>query len=224
MPEKLSVSHNGNTKLGSRVSVISRAVGDSCPSNCSFLDNSCYAERIERRFPAARNAGLNNLKLQDWQKLRSFLLDAKKKGNDVRFHERGDVLFTTKNDSKRLDKKYLNNIKRALESIPDPPRCWIYTHVYKKEVADLSKLGISVFASVDTIGDYNAAKKVGFTKFAWSTSLRKGKDKNKKWVTENGDTVPVCWEQLSIGKKKKTCDECGYCIKKHCGSIAFMMH
>lgn len=226
--ENLSVSHHGNIKLGKRVSVLSRPVLDSCPVSCSWLDNGCYAERIERRFPNARKAGLKNLKIQDWQKIRSFLLDAVRRKNIVRFHERGDVLKLTSNGSKILDIKYINNIKHAIQSIKKDklplPNMWMYTHVYKKEVASLSKFGVSLFASVDNTNDYKTAYKAGFRKFAWSTTLRKGKDKNKKWITENGKTIPVCWEQLNIGKEKSTCDICQYCVKKHLGSIAFMRH
>jgi hypothetical protein len=224
MTDKLSFSTNGNEKLGPKISVLSRAVGDSCPDSCQFLENSCYAEKTERRFKNARIAGLRNIKIMDWQKIRSFLLDAKKRGNSIRLHERGDWLKTTKNGSKILDKKYIKDFTKAYQSIENPPQIFFYTHVYKSEIAQLAKLGISVFASVGTAGDHRLATKVGFTKFAWSTSLKKGKDKNKKWITETGETIPVCWEQLNIGKNKNTCSECGYCIKPELGSIAFLNH
>ena len=228
MSETLSVSHKGNSKLGPNISILSRAVGDSCPDSCLFLDNNCYAQKTERRFNNARLAGLKNMKIADWQKIRAFLLDATKRGNDVRYNERGDMLKTTKNDSKILDIKYIKSIVKANESIIEegnkPPQQFLYSHVYKKEVAQLAKLGISVFASVTTIGDYKQAKSVGFTRFAWSTTLRKGKDKNKIWIAENGDVVPVCWEQLGQGKTKGTCGTCQYCINPKLGSIAFLNH
>lgn len=224
MSNILSQSHSGNKKLGKKISVYSRAVDDSCPNNCEFLDNACYAEKIEKRFPLARKAGLKNIKIQDWQKIRAFLIEANKKGNDVRLHERGDFGKLSKDGKKILDKNYINNFIKAYNSIQNPPRVYFYTHFYKKELANLSKIGISCFASVGNIGDYNKAKLVGFTKFAWSTSLRKGKDKNKKWETESGQIIPVCWEQLGIGKNKSTCADCGYCINPDLGSIAFMNH
>lgn len=217
----LSVSHFGNQKLGKKVSVLSRAVGDSCPDDCQFLDNSCYAERTERRFNNARKAGLHNMKIADWQKIRSFLLDAKKRNNTVRLNERGDFLKTTKNDRKILDIKYINALTKAYKSIKEPPQIFFYTHVYRRELADLRKLGMSVFASVGNVADYKTAKKVGFKKFAWSTNLRKGKDKNKLYQVETGEKIIVCWEQLS---SKKSCSDCGYCFKPELGSIAFLNH
>lgn len=221
MNNELSISHKGNDKLGENISVLSRAVGDSCPNICEFLDNSCYAERTERRFDNARQAGLKNMKIADWQKIRSFLLDAKKRGNSVRLHERGDFLKTTKNGAKILDIKYVNALTKAFKSIKDPPQIFFYTHVYKKELSQLAKLGMSVFASVGTSVDHKAAKKAGFKKFAWSTNLRKGKDTNKLYQVETGEKIVTCWEQLGT---KETCSDCMYCVKPEQGSIAFLNH
>lgn len=221
MSSELSVSHKGNKKLGPKISVYSRPVGDTCPDTCEFLDNGCYAERTERIYPNTRQAYLKNIKIANWQKLRSFLLEAKKKGNVVRLHQNGDFLKTTANGSKILDKKYINDLKKAYTSIPNPPQIFFYTHVYSKRISELANLGFSCFASVGNIGDLNKAKAAGFTKFAWSTSLRKGKDKNKIYQVESGEKVVVCWEQLGT---KKTCSDCMYCVKPEQKSIAFMNH
>lgn len=218
---ELTVSHKGNAKLGKNVSVFSRPVGDTCPDSCEFLDNSCYAERIERIYPNTRTAYLKNLKIQDWQKLRAFLLEAKKKGNTVRLHQNGDFLRMSPSGKKTLDKKYINDLTKAVKSIPEPPQIFFYTHVYHKEISNLQKLGISCFASVGTSGDHKKAKQAGFKKFAWSTSLRKGKDDKKLFEVETGDKVVVCWEQLGT---KESCSDCGYCFKPELGSIAFMNH
>lgn len=219
--DELTVSHKGNKKLGDKISVFSRPVDDTCPDSCEFLDNGCYAQRTERVYTNTRKAYLKNIKIQNWQKLRSFLLDAKSKGNDVRLHQNGDFLRTTEAGNKVLDRKYIKDLTKAIKSINDPPRIFFYTHVYRKEVSDLQKLGISVFASVGTSGDKRKAKKAGFKKFAWSTSLRKGKDDAKIFQVETGEKVVVCWEQLGT---KETCSDCGYCIKPDQGSIAFMNH
>jgi hypothetical protein len=221
MNEELSVSHKGNKKLGDKISVYSRPVGDTCPNTCEFLDNGCYAERTERIYTNTRKAYLKNLRIADWQKLRAFLLEAKKKGNAVRLHQNGDFLKTTASGSKILDKKYIRDFTQAYKSIPNPPAVFFYTHIYKKEVSNLAKLGISVFASVGSAADHKAAKKAGFKKFAWSTTLRKGKDKNKVFEVETGEKVVTCWEQLGT---KKTCSECMYCVKPNLGSIAFLNH
>ena len=39
---------NGNDKLGKGCLVVSRPVGDTCPSSCDFLGNGCYAEQTEK--------------------------------------------------------------------------------------------------------------------------------------------------------------------------------
>lgn len=217
----LSVSHKGNEKLGDKVSVFSRPVDETCPNSCEFLDNGCYAEKIEKRFPNATKAYKKNLKIADWQKLRSFLMDAKKKGNTVRLHQNGDFIKTTKRGYKIIDRKYINNLTKAYKSINDPPQIFFYTHVYDKQIAALGKLGFSCFASVGNAGDVKKAKKAGFKKFAWSTSLRKGKDKNKIFQVETGEKIIVCWEQIGT---KKSCSDCGYCFKPELGSIAFLNH
>ena len=43
---------NGNDKLGKEnCIVVSRPVGDTCPSDCDFLGNGCYAEDLENIYP-----------------------------------------------------------------------------------------------------------------------------------------------------------------------------
>ena len=42
---------NGNDKLGKGCLVVSRPVGDTCPSTCEFLGNGCYAEQTEKMYP-----------------------------------------------------------------------------------------------------------------------------------------------------------------------------
>lgn len=221
MNEKLSVTHNGNEKLGNKISVFSRPVGDTCPDSCEFLDNGCYAERIEYRFPNTRKAYLKNLKIADWQKLRAFLLEAKKKGNAVRLHANGDFIKTNTVGSKILDRKYINDLTRAIKSIDEPPLIFAYTHVLKKEVANLQKVGVKIYASIDNTKAYREAKKVGFKLFAFSSNLRKNIDKNKMYTTELGQEIPVCWEQWC--EKRSTCSTCMYCVKG-IGNISFMKH
>jgi hypothetical protein len=39
---------DGNDKLGKGCIVVSRPVGDTCPSDCDYLNNGCYAEHTEK--------------------------------------------------------------------------------------------------------------------------------------------------------------------------------
>lgn len=217
--------HNGNAKLGKSISTFSRSYDSSCPSTCEHLANGCYAERIERLFPSAKKSYAANTKIKDWQKIRSFLLEAKRKGNAVRWHVSGDFMMTTKDDRKVLDVKYINAITQAYQSlIKDkivPPQSFAFTHVYRKEVAKLQKY-IKLYASVQTTSDHKLAKKAKFKLFAWTSDLVKGKDKNKTFVTESGTTAVTCFEQLGV---KKSCDSCKFCFSPTVQlDVAFMRH
>lgn len=222
---KLIGIHNGNAKLGKHISTFSRSYDITCPNSCEYLDNNCYAQRIEYRFPSAKKSYINNLKIKDWQKIRAFLLEAKKRNNAVRFHVSGDFLMTSKNDRKVLDIKYINAISQAYESLKKdkikPPNSFCFSHVYKIKVAQLSKY-IKIFASVQTSGDYKKAKKAGFKLFAWSSELVKGKDFNKIYITETGKRVVTCFEQVGT---KKDCSSCGFCFNSNVQlDICFLKH
>lgn len=222
---KLIGIHKGNDKLGKYISTFSRSYDITCPNSCEHLDNSCYAGKIERRFPSAKLSYHNNLQVKDWQKIRAFLLEAKKRNNAVRFHVSGDYLFTTKDNRKVLDIKYINAIKQAYISLKknkiSPPNTFCFTHVYHKKVAELSKY-MKIFASVQTSGDYKKAKKAGFKLFAWSSELVKGKDFNKIYITETGKRVVTCFEQVGT---KKDCSSCGFCFNSNVQlDICFLKH
>ena len=93
----------GNDKLGKEnCIVVSRPVGDTCPPTCDFLGNGCYAEQLEKIYPGVRPAGMQNL-ITEKNKIRAMLVNAEKKGHDLRWHERGDFY---KNGSE-LDIEYL---------------------------------------------------------------------------------------------------------------------
>lgn len=218
-------SHQGNDKLGKNISTFSRSYDITCPNSCEHLDNGCYANKIERRFPSAKLSYQNNLNIKNWQKIRSFLLMAKKKNNAVRFHISGDFLFTAKDNRKVLDIKYINAIKQAYISLKNdkisPPNTFCFTHVYHKKVAELSKY-MKIFASVQTSGDYKKAKKAGFKLFAWSSELVKGKDFNKTYITETDKRVVTCFEQIGT---KSNCSECKFCFAPTVQlDVAFLKH
>lgn len=218
----ISVSHEGNTKLGPKISVFSRAVGDTCPTSCELLGNGCYAQRTERIYTTARRAGLRNVRIQDWQKLRSFILDAAAKNNAIRWHERGDFLKLDSLGRKIVDRPYISNIIRAVESIKqdgiDVPKMLCYTHVYSPYIIPLQNY-MTLYASVDSAADFRAAKRVGFKLFAWSTGVKKSQG-TKMWENHVGDQKIVCWEQLGT---KATCSDCMYCWKG-LGDIAWVKH
>lgn len=217
--------HGGNSKLGKNISTFSRSVGPTCPDSCPHLDGICYAERIERIYKTARESYKKNITINEWQKFRSFLLETKRKGNVVRWHVAGDFLKTTIKENKIIDIKYINSLKKAYQSIIDdgnePPLSFCYTHVYDKRVSQLSKY-MKIFASVEDTRTYKLAKRAGFKLFAWTSDLKKGKDKNKIWISETGKTIVTCFEQLGT---KNNCSECKFCFSPTVQlDIAFMRH
>lgn len=216
--QQLKTSHKGNAKLGPKISTLSREVGPTCPDSCIHLGTNCYAERLQKIYPNVLKAARNNNKIHDWQKIRSFLIEAKKKDNAVRLHVLGDVLKQDSIGRKILDRPYINAIKKAVKSIKDPPKIWMYTHVLRKEVASLADVGIKVYASIDDAKSEKIAKAAGFKLFAYKTDLRKGKDTDK-WFLHNQRKLPICPEQVRGIK----CDECKICING-VSSLGFMDH
>lgn len=223
----------GNAKLGTNCFVVSRAVGDTCPSSCVFLHNGCYAEATEKRFPNARVAGLKN-SITESIKIRSLILEAIRKNVSIRLHERGDF---GSNDT--LDFDYIENWRSACAQLVsegyDLPIMWAYTHFYCRELVELLGEYIYIYASVHNEDDHAKAKAEGFEHFAYvdtdhrfTTKKKKGGSNNApKLVVFNNDKYLVCPEQRK-GRKSVTCTgnkesvACKWCLKG--GNVAFIEH
>ena len=211
----MKVAENGNDKLGKNCFVVSRPVGDTCPSTCMFLGNGCYAEATERQYKNAREAAFSNV-ITEIGRIRSMIINAIKKGKSIRFHERGDWFLDGK-----LDEKYLDNVCVACESVIESgytlPDMWFYTHIYDRRLTKLSKY-MAVYASVHNAEDMNAAKSEGFKLFAWCDSDEaiapkrpRGKIKKAAWqaalpklVVLEGETFVTCPE-IRKGRDFVTC-------------------
>ena len=226
---------NGNAKLGENCLVVSRPVGDTCPSSCEFLGHGCYAEFTEKLFKVSRTSSMVNL-VTESGKIRSMLMYAHSQGKSVRLHERGDFFLNGK-----LDVVYLANWVKALESLkPEQrPKMWAYTHIHDKRLLILGELGVNLYASVSTKRQLNKAKKVGFKLFAWA-DIQQNISKRKKnkphshlpsYVSLAGEKFLVCPEQRK-GRTKVTCTgtcetvKCGYCTGQNgqTGNVVFLMH
>lgn len=208
---------NGNDKLGKEnCIVVSRPVGDSCPPDCDFLGNGCYAEDLENIYPGVRPAGMQNL-VTEKNRIRSMLVDAVKKNKDVRWHERGDFFKDGK-----LDNEYIDNVLWACESIVADggslPTMWAYTHIYDTRLSiELGKY-INMYASIHDGEDMKQAKAAGFKLFAWCDSDTKiapkrprGKNKVVAWraslpklVVLEGEKFITCPE-IRRGRGVVTC-------------------
>lgn len=222
----------GNSKLGSGCLVVSRPVGDSCPSSCHFLGNGCYAQFTEKRFPNARKSVAENM-ITNKNKIRALILLAINQGKSIRIHERGDF---GKNDE--IDVKYVDDWAWACQSVLDSgfelPPIWTYTHFISKIIVD--KLGkyVKLYASVHSNKDARKAKKLGFN-IAYIDTDKKFLPKKGKKIKENlpsfidvaGERVLVCPEQRK-GRSLTTCTggkntrACNWCLKGK--PVAFLEH
>ena len=101
----------GNDKLGKGCFVVSRPVGDTCPPDCDYLNNGCYAEATENQYKNARVAGFANV-ITEKNKIRSMIIEAKRKNKSIRWQERGDWFLNGE-----LDLEYVANVTWACESI-----------------------------------------------------------------------------------------------------------
>ena len=219
----------GNDKLGKGCVVVSRPVGDTCPSACAFLENGCYAEATEHRFPNAREAGFHNL-ITEKNRIRSMILDASRRGKSIRWHERGDWF-----KDGEIDMAYVENVTAACDSIVadghDLPEMWCYSHIYHPVIAELSRY-MQVYASVHNEQDIEVARAAGFTLFAMCDSDEnvaakrpRGKAKADQWrkslpkLAVLYDMKFITCPEIRRGREEITCTgttdsiECNLCVK-----------
>ena len=160
----------GNDKLGKGCVVVSRPVGDTCPPDCDYLNNGCYAEATENQYKNARTAGFANV-ITEKNKIRAMILEAKRKEKSIRWHERGDWFLNGE-----LDTDYVANVTWACESIladgNSLPDMWFYTHIYDSRLVALEKY-MAVYASIHDANDKTEAEAAGFKLFAWCDSDEK---------------------------------------------------
>ncbi len=229
----MEFAHRGNEKIGKAV-VVNRAVGESCPQDCYFLNNGCYAQFTELRFPNARHSGLANMEMERKTIERAILYAVKNTNGKLRIHERGD--FARDN---RLDVGYLDNWRSAIVNCQkngvDIRGIWLYTHVYDHRIVRLADLGGSVYASVHNRKQLRKARSLGFTLFAYISKSRKKKGGSldaPKYLTFDGKRFLVCPEQR-LGRLRVTCcgsdkkgiktTACNWCVFGK-GNVAFLEH
>lgn len=196
---------NGNEKLGKGCLVVSRPVGDTCPNSCAFLGNGCYAEGTETVYKNARAAGFANI-ITEKNRIRAMIMEAKRKGKSIRWHERGDWFLNGE-----LDTNYVENVMWACESIVSNgdtlPDMWFYTHIYDTRLVAMSQY-MNVYASIHNEDDYNAARSAGFKRFAWCDSDQKiapKRPRNKAKAAEWRNSLPKL--VVLHGEKYITCPE-----------------
>lgn len=226
----------GNRKLGPNTLVMSRPVGPTCPADCHFLNNGCYAQRTERIFPQTRQFAQDNLDKVSVSGIMAMLWEAYQANphKSIRIHERGDFVRpgsqTIKNPQGQLDKRYLNKWLRALKLFNEETEgfdldIWVYTHLYDSRILKLEDYNVAVYASVNSPEDKSRAAKAGFWLFAYGTDYTKYRGVENKPIPKRVDcfgekNVLICPEQR-LGKA--TCDICRWCVTGK-GSVAFVKH
>lgn len=202
----------GNEKLGNGCLVVSRPVGDTCPSTCQFLGNGCYAEFTEKRFPRSRTAGFANID-PDRMKIRVLIVTAIQQKKTIRWHERGD--FGIDN---QIDMRYIENIEAVCNQLTrerkELPVMWAYTHFYDSRIVTRLSSFIKLYASVHNAENLRAAKAAGFQHFAWCDTdgqfPKKGKGGNPdapKLAILEGEKFITCPE-MRRGRDAITCTGC----------------
>lgn len=230
---------NGNDKLGKGCLVVSRPVGDTCPSDCDYLGNGCYAEGSEKIYPGVRPAAMQNL-VTEKNRIRAMILDAIRQGKSIRWHERGDWFLDGK-----LDMDYLNNVIWACDSILAEgkllPDMWFYTHIYDPRLSMMDKY-MAVYASIHDANDKAEAVAAGFKLFAWCDSDEKiapkrprNKAKADAWraalpkLVVIDDTKYIVCPEIRRGRGVVTCTPtkgsvtCDLCVRG-LGNVLFPSH
>jgi len=217
----MKVSDKGNQKVGQQILTINRPVGDTCPPDCFFLNNGCYADRTEHRWKHTREFSFNNLQITKVDII-ALVWKAISTKTAIRIHERGDFFLNNK-----LDKKYIQAWQDGLSMFKKSELCdiWVYTHVFDPDIASLRRYGIKVYASIHSVEDYKKARKAGFKLFAWVSDLIKSKfkpntDKPRFIDLPIIGRTLVCPEQR-LGHHHTTCSKCKWCVKGK-GNVAFM--
>jgi len=219
----------GNTKLGKCI-ILSRAVGDTCSPDCPNYGKACYARATERRFADARRCGLENANVRTPQ-IVSLLGLARAKERAVRLHERGDF---GNGRVQQIDKRYVGAIERGMQRLGHAVRVWTYTHIYRRRLARLAKLGLSIYASIHGRETLDKARAAGFTRFALQLPQRPHKVKPQRRALPEytgpqaferfGERFIVCPAQYNVrGNALITCERCGICPDGR-SSVAFLTH
>ena len=214
----LNVSQS-NTKVGHAL-IISRPVGDSCPSSCPLLDSGkCYAKRTESRFRVTRRSAMANMDVSADQ-LYGVLCVAEAMGLPVRIHERGDF---GRDDA--VDHDYVEAWRSAAtrfrENHPKSKvRIWTYTHFTQSP--EIASLPFDVYASCETQAYAQEARRAGFKLIAWVVDDRAVTRANAPTTVDQtalggDDRTLVCPEY----QRGVTCEACRWCVDGR-GDVAFL--
>jgi hypothetical protein len=168
-----------------------RPVGLTCPSECPFLNNGCYAQSGPTAIHQNRAEGKSLPLVNAFKKLM--------RGALVRHMVSGDLFI---NDE--ADQEAIEEIKAAHKARPDV-RGWSYTHGWRRlDAASLNLSNLTYNASCETPEDVKLALQSG-----WPAVMVVSENHPKR--QDYGEFVAVvCPNQTA----DITCDRCQLCLKK----------
>lgn len=202
------LSHN--TKTGPMVNTY-RPVGDTCPSDCYFLNNGCYAQRHHVGMHARKSA-------HDVHEMNRALSGG---ANMVRHHVSGDFF---KNNM--FDREYFDYIMNWHRTHP-----YMKGYAYTHRIADILDAGITaadlpsnfvLMASLDPNSDSDELReRVGAAGFKYA---RVG-GTYKEAAASRRKTEVLCPNQVAKkeGGRNITCLECKLCTHGK-ANVVFIKH
>ena len=198
------VAQSGNGKLGKNVFSTYRPVGVTCPSDCEFLDNGCYAQKYHSDL-SAKHAPVDPERFDAEMTLKALpiALGKRKKPNLVRFHTSGDVLL-----NKELQNEYINVLVKwatiFMERIQIP--VINYTHAWKMK-------GAEVLQNFSRASVHNVADAVKANAQGWHVAIAVEKDKIEQTKQELKNVglhgVGCAFQTHGI-----QCEKCKLCVVK----------
>ena len=213
------IKKTGNAKLGADMSS-TYSTSNTCPSNCPFIKNGCYAS--EGYYTSLYWRKLDNaivgIKFNELIKKIKSLKDNSK----LRLNVAGDLPGSNNKISPSYLNKYVDACKRL--------KAWTYTHypISKannlKLLKDANKNGLTVNISTETEHQamQSVENKLPTVIVVKSTETRKSY--NLKDIHGNTKaTVVICPQQIS--NKSITCSECMLCYSRPYNIvIGFLAH
>jgi len=213
-------------KLGP-MPTLSRPVGNTCPTECTFLNDGCYAQKGNFLFQKAKVSRERNYR-PNWKKWTENLisdLESCRKNEHylVRLLVGGDWLIRTMGNRRRFDSNFANSIYSAFSSVNEDVvqrkiTAFAPTHAYryfpKGAAQELYSVGVEVFASIHLDSptlrkDVRYCETNGFERIAYISSTQKKKADKTITVDKDLDAL-VCTEQIG---NSESCVKCGFCFK-----------
>jgi hypothetical protein len=168
-----------------------RPVGLTCPSECPFLNNGCYAQSGPSAIHQARAKDQERSLTTEFRRL--------PRGALIRHMVSGDLF-----ENDQVDREVVDEIKKAHRSRPDV-QGWGYTHGWRRlNAASLNLSNLTYNASCERPQDVQLALQAG-----WPAVMVVPSEHPKR--KDYGDFTAVVCPNQTVGI---TCDRCGLCAKR----------